>query len=71
MRKARRLKPGARIAFADGKLPARALERTADGGWRHEEIRLEPLNPAFETWTLTPDQFEVVAEFVSVLPPEE
>lgn len=44
---------------------------TADGGWRHEEIRLEPLNPAFETWTLAPDQFEVVAEFVSVLPPEE
>jgi S-adenosylmethionine:tRNA ribosyltransferase-isomerase len=34
VRKARRLKPGARVPFADGHLPATALERTEDGGWR-------------------------------------
>jgi hypothetical protein len=39
--------------------------------WRHESIRLEPLNPEFEAFELAPDVFEsryrVIAEFVQVL----
>jgi phage repressor protein C with HTH and peptisase S24 domain len=37
--------------------------------WGHESIRLEPLNPEFEAWELTPeeDRFRIVAEFVQVL----
>lgn len=42
-----------------------------DGSWEHETIRMIPLNPEFEEWTLAPDDFAVVAEFVAVLPPEE
>jgi len=40
-----------------------------DGTWKHESIRLEPLNPEFEAWELTPeeDRFRIVAEFVEVL----
>jgi SOS-response transcriptional repressor LexA len=40
-----------------------------DGTWDHDAIRLEPLNPEFETWELTPeeDRFRIVAEFVQVL----
>jgi SOS-response transcriptional repressor LexA len=38
-----------------------------DGSWYHKEIRLEPLNPEFEAWVLTPDDFAVVAEWVCVL----
>ncbi len=38
------------------------------GEWRHEEIRLEPLNREFEAFTLSPDSFRVIAEFVAVLP---
>lgn len=41
--------------------------QTEDGGWRHEEIRLSPLNPEFEAFTLSPDAFRVVGEFVEVL----
>jgi S-adenosylmethionine:tRNA ribosyltransferase-isomerase len=36
VRKARRVKAGMTIPFAGGHLPARALERTAEGGWRLE-----------------------------------
>jgi len=43
----------------------------ADGNWEHEAIRMIPLNPTFEEWTLTPEEFRVVGEFVAVLPPEE
>jgi SOS-response transcriptional repressor LexA len=36
---------------------------------RESPIRLEPLNPEFEAFDLTADQFRVVAEFVQVLRP--
>ncbi len=39
----------------------------AEGGWQHEEVRLEPLNPEFEAFNLGPDEFRVIAEFVQVL----
>lgn len=39
-----------------------------EGTWRHESIRLEPLNPEFEAFDLGPEDFRVVAEFVQVLP---
>ena len=35
---------------------------------REQPIRLEPLNPEFEAFELTSDEFRVVAEFVQVLP---
>ncbi len=40
-----------------------------DGTWDHATIRLEPLNPEFEAWDLSPeeDRFRIVAEFVQVL----
>jgi phage repressor protein C with HTH and peptisase S24 domain len=40
-----------------------------DGTWEHETIRLEPLNPEFEAWSLDPeaDRFRIIAEFVRVL----
>ncbi|MFN0100512.1 MAG: S24 family peptidase [Bryobacteraceae bacterium] len=42
-----------------------------DGTWEHNRIRMIPLNPEFEEWNLTPDEFRVVGEFVAVLPSEE
>jgi SOS-response transcriptional repressor LexA len=43
--------------------------REDDGSWRHETIRLEPLNPEFEAWELDPEEnrFRIVAEFVQVV----
>ncbi len=38
-----------------------------DGGWQHERIRLEPLNPEFEAFELGEGEFRVIAEFVQVL----
>jgi SOS-response transcriptional repressor LexA len=38
-----------------------------EGNWSHEEIRLEPLNPEFEAFTLGPDEFRVIGEFLEVL----
>src|SRR5450432_25656 len=35
--------------------------------WRHEQIRLEPLNPEFEAWDVDPEGFAVVAEWLRVL----
>lgn len=35
--------------------------------WRHEAIRLEPLNPDYPPLDLEPDQFYVLGEFVQVL----
>jgi SOS-response transcriptional repressor LexA len=35
---------------------------------RDQAIRLEPLNPEFEAFELTSDEFRVIAEFVQVLP---
>lgn len=40
----------------------------AEGGWQHESIRLEPLNPEFEAFELDSEDFRVLAEFVQVLP---
>lgn len=45
--------------------------RHEDGTWEHGRIRMIPLNPEFEEWNLTPDEFKVIGEFVAVLPPEE
>ena len=42
-----------------------------DGTWEHGRIRMIPLNPEFEEWDLTPDQFKVLGEFVAVFPSEE
>jgi phage repressor protein C with HTH and peptisase S24 domain len=38
-----------------------------EGNWAHEEIRLEPLNPEFSAFTLSPDEFRVIAEFVAAI----
>jgi len=35
--------------------------------WQHEQIRLEPLNPAFEPWDVDPEGFAVVAEWLRVI----
>lgn len=35
--------------------------------WRHERIRLEPLNPEFEPWDVEPHEFAVVAEWLRVI----
>jgi phage repressor protein C with HTH and peptisase S24 domain len=35
--------------------------------WRHERVRLEPLNPEFEAWDVEPQDFAVVAEWLRVL----
>jgi hypothetical protein len=43
----------------------------AGDSWEHTRIRLEPLNPEFESWDLRPDEFTVVGEFVRVLPSED
>ena len=38
-----------------------------DESWEHETIRLEPLNPDYDPWELTPSDIRVVGEFVTVL----
>jgi len=35
--------------------------------WRHQRIRLEPLNPEFEAWDVAPEDFAVVAEWLRVI----
>jgi SOS-response transcriptional repressor LexA len=40
---------------------------TGEDEWRHERIRLEPLNPEFEAWDVEPRDFAVVAEWLRVL----
>ena len=35
--------------------------------WQHEQIRLEPLNPAHSPWDVDPEGFAVVAEWLRVL----
>ena len=40
---------------------------TGEDEWRHERIRLEPLNPEFSPWDLEPGKFAVVAEWLRVL----
>lgn len=46
-----------------------AAQAEGDAEWRHAMIRLEPLNPEFEAWSLEddPDRFRVIGEFVRVL----
>jgi phage repressor protein C with HTH and peptisase S24 domain len=43
--------------------------QSPDGTWAHDEIVLESLNPAFESWKLDPEEnrFRIIAEFVRVL----
>jgi SOS-response transcriptional repressor LexA len=41
--------------------------RTGEEDWEHETIRLEPLNPEYEPWELSPSDIRVVGEFVRVL----
>jgi SOS-response transcriptional repressor LexA len=45
--------------------------QSGEDDWEHVSIRLQPLNPAFEAFDLTPDQFNqnyrAIAEFVQVL----
>ena len=40
---------------------------TGEDEWRHEQIRLEPLNPEFEAWDVDPEGFAVVAEWLRVI----
>jgi len=40
---------------------------TGEDQWEHEQIRLEPLNPAFEPWDVEPQDFAVVAEWLRVI----
>jgi phage repressor protein C with HTH and peptisase S24 domain len=41
--------------------------QSGEDEWRHEQIRLEPLNPAFEPWDVDPEGFAVVAEWLRVI----
>jgi hypothetical protein len=41
--------------------------RTGEDEWRHERIRLEPLNPEFEAWDVDPEGFAVVGEWLRVI----
>ena|ERR1035438_4416128 len=40
---------------------------SGDEQWRHEQIRLEPLNPEFSPWDVGPEDFAVVAEWLRVI----
>ncbi len=41
---------------------------TGEDQWRHERVRLEPLNPEFEAFDLAPDQIKyIIAEWVATL----
>jgi SOS-response transcriptional repressor LexA len=40
---------------------------TGEDQWRHERIRLEPLNPAYQAWDVEPADFAVVAEWICVI----
>jgi len=40
---------------------------SSEDQWRHEQIRLEPLNPEFEAWDVEPQDFAVVAEWLRVI----
>jgi SOS-response transcriptional repressor LexA len=40
---------------------------TGEDEWRHQRIRLEPLNPEFEAWEVGPQDFAVVAEWLRVI----
>jgi len=38
-----------------------------DAQWRHERIRLEPVNPEFEAWDVEPQDFAVIAEWLRII----
>ena len=40
---------------------------TGEDQWRHERIRLEPLNPEYQAWDVEPTDFAVVAEWLCVI----
>jgi len=42
-------------------------EDAGEGEWRHERIRLEPLNPDYEAFDLSPEQVKVIAEWIQTL----
>jgi SOS-response transcriptional repressor LexA len=44
-----------------------SLKRQSGEDWEHDSIRLEPLNPDYEAWELSPSDIRVVGEFVRVL----
>jgi phage repressor protein C with HTH and peptisase S24 domain len=45
-----------------------SIKRRTEEGWQHESIRLQPLNPEYDAWTLDEDaRLEVIGEFVTVL----
>lgn len=41
--------------------------QTSEDEWHHEQIRLEPLNPEFQSWDVEPQDFKVVAEWLRVI----
>jgi SOS-response transcriptional repressor LexA len=41
--------------------------RTGEDEWRHERIRLEPLNPEYEAWDVDPEGFAVVGEWLRTI----
>lgn len=41
--------------------------RSGEDEWRHERIRLEPLNPEFEAWDVAPEGFAVVGEWLRTI----
>ena len=46
----------------------RSSKVRSEEGWQHERILLEPLNPEYEAWELTPEApIKVVGEFITVL----
>jgi phage repressor protein C with HTH and peptisase S24 domain len=48
------------------KYTSRKVE-TGEDQWRHEQIRLEPLNPDHQAWDVEPADFAVVAEWICVI----
>jgi SOS-response transcriptional repressor LexA len=44
-----------------------SVKGQAGEDWAHKSIRLEPLNPEYEAWELSPSDIRVVGEFVRVL----
>lgn len=53
-----------------------SVKRVSEEGWRHERIRLVPVNPEFDAFELEPSELEdgpyrVLGEFVQVIPYEE
>ncbi|HUP03289.1 MAG TPA: S24 family peptidase [Bryobacteraceae bacterium] len=41
--------------------------RSGEDEWRHQRIRLEPLNPDYEAWEVDPEGFAVVGEWLRTI----